>query len=372
MHSYSKHTQLLQLMMQVSPAVQPAPWLPLARMLAASGITSLAQQQSSLAASRKAACPTCHVCSACRPGGVQRRPSHLHMPHALRPQVFKAGTAAADAQLLQLQANDSSSSCSKEWHGNGTSGAAEAGKGAVNEYGFIEVEEDAGYPEDYYTGAAAGQQQQQYSGYEDVEEAAPVCKFFLSSSGCRRGQRCAFRHARPTCRFFLSRSGCMYGAACRFLHHTPSSDGSSSHGSGLELGVDTASPQKDQEQQQQQEQGLAFDWGSSRAAGMPAAYEEELINGSSSSGGSSSSDSGLILLLGEGDFSFTASLLRRRTAARPAAAADCDGLLGRGIVASSYEQQQGLRGIYPGRALEARLQQLEAAGAQRCLECKPA
>jgi hypothetical protein len=157
----------------------------------------------------------------------------------------------------------------------------------------------------------------------------------------------------------------MYGAACRFLHHTPSSNDGSSSGSVLGSGVDTASPQKDQEQQQQ-EQGLTFDWSSSSAAGMPAAYEAELISSSSSSS-SDNSDNSFILLLGEGDFSFTASLLKRRAAARPAAAAAGDAL-GRGIVASSYEQQQGLRRIYPGRALEARLQQLEAAGERHCLE----
>jgi hypothetical protein len=272
------------------------------------------------------------------------------------PQVFKAGTAAADAELLQLQGHGSS-----KWHSNGTSGSAAGG--AVNEYGLIEVDVDTDEAEDFYTAAAAAeqQQQQQHSSYEDEEEAFPVCKFFLSSSGCRKGQRCAFRHARPTCRFFLLRSGCMYGAACRFLHHTPSSNDGSSSGSVFSAGVDTASPQKDQE-----EQGLTFDWSSSSAAGLPAAYEAELISSSSSE----SSDSGLILLLGEGDFSFTASLLKRRAAARPAAAA-ADGALGRGIVASSYEQQQGLRRIYPGRALEARLQQLEAAGEGHCLERPP-
>jgi hypothetical protein len=90
---------------------------------------------------------------------------------------------------------------------------------------------------------------------------------------------------------------------------------------------------------------------------MPAAYEAELISSSSNS----SSDSGLILLLGEGDFSFTASLLKRRAAAKPAATA-ADGALGCGIVATSYETQQWLRRNHPGRALEARLQQLEPAG----------
>jgi hypothetical protein len=81
---------------------------------------------------------------------------------------------------------------------------------------------------------------------------------------------------------------------------------------------------------------------------------------------SSSSSGGLILLLGEGDFSFTAALLKRRAAARPADAA-AGASLGHGILATSYEQQQGLRRIYAGRALETRLQQLEAAGEQHCV-----
>jgi hypothetical protein len=171
------------------------------------------------------------------------------------PQVFKAGTAATDAQLLQLQDSSNSSSM---WHSNGAS----AGQGAVSEYGLIEVDIDAEGAEEAHRVAAEQQQQQQYRRYEDTDDAIPVCKFFVSSTGCRRGVRCAFRHARPTCRFFLSRSGCMYGAACRFLHHTPgssSSGGSSS--SSMSPGGDTTRTSDDQQSQQ----GLTFDWDSSKA-----------------------------------------------------------------------------------------------------------
>ncbi|WIA10278.1 hypothetical protein OEZ85_010473 [Tetradesmus obliquus] len=188
---------------------------------------------------------------ACSCQGLAMPSMHSYSKHSqllqLLGQVFQAGTAAADAQLLQLQDSSSSSSSSNAWHSNGAS----AGRGIVSEFGLKEVDVDAdGDQEEAYLSAAEQQQ-------EAADDATPVCKFFISSSGCRFGSQCNFRHAQPTCRFFLSRSGCMYA-------------------------------QPDQ----------------------------------------------------------------------PAASLGC------GIIATSYEQRQGLGRIYPGRALEARLQLLEAAGVE--------
>lgn len=290
--------------------------------------------------------------------------------NSLSHQVFEAGTAAADAGLLMLNNNsnscinghscDNSSSGIYTWTCEAQSAAETAPTAsAAEELGLIEVDPD----------------EQDYNSFLDHkaadENSAPLCRFFMSSSGCRRGAACVFRHVRPPCRFFLSRSGCKYGADCRFLHHTPSSTNSSSGE------VDSSSSSDSAEDQQQ---GLAFDWGrhtAGAAATTAAAYEAELIrnnNGGSGSQQDSSGGEGMILLLGEGDFSFTAALLKKRQAARAAAGVVAPaGQLGAGLVATSYETQGSLRKIYTGRALADRLDQLQAAGRRGvglyCLSC---
>ncbi|ESP03028.1 hypothetical protein LOTGIDRAFT_230469 [Lottia gigantea] len=67
-----------------------------------------------------------------------------------------------------------------------------------------------------------------------------VCRFYRTSTGCRFGDRCWFRHSdggdnsplttgtnpgsTRMCRFFLSPTGCRYGNSCHFRHITPESD----------------------------------------------------------------------------------------------------------------------------------------------------
>ena len=186
----------------------------------------------------------------------------------------------------------------------------------------------------------------------------PVCKYFLAGS-CGRGSACPFRHARPVCKFFLSRTGCIYGSSCRFLH-----------------GTDSSSSASDVETSQLQEQGgtagLWFDWlpdsstttHSSKKGGRQAskqtstsaqgrvveAYQEELLS-QPPDGSSSSND---IVLLGEGDFTFTSALV----AARQAAGLSCSS-----ITATVLETDVNkLLVLYPRTQLSTRMLQLMAAG----------
>lgn len=174
----------------------------------------------------------------------------------------------------------------------------------------------------------------------------PACRFFLSAGGCRNGWKCVFKHTRPACVFYSSRSGCKYGSSCRFLHDSGSSGDSTSGQTAVGLGSSL----------QAQQQGLTFDWGVT----APGIYSDTLVPADTSQG--------LVLLLGEGDFTFTAALLKQRAAAGVAATGD-------GIVATSYEQQAQLQQIYPGSVLRERLKQLTAAGGEHhtvpvcCIAC---
>jgi hypothetical protein len=255
-------------------------------------------------------------------------------------QVSCGGTAEADNRLLQtrllsIQQHSSSSDLTS----NGSFGSMYSSS----------------------SGAAA-----RLGGLVDSGIGGPVCKYYLAGS-CGKGSACPFRHARPVCKFFLSRTGCIYGSSCRFLH-----------------GTDSSSSASDADALQLQEQGgaasLWFDWlpdssstthnskkGSRQASKQTStsaqgtvveAYREELLSqapdgGSSNSGSGSGSD---IVLLGEGDFTFTSALVSARQAA---------GLSCSSITATVLESDVNkLLVLYPRTQLLTRMLQLMAAG--RC------
>lgn len=243
-------------------------------------------------------------------------------------QVSQGGTAAADALLLSgptLSIGSTDlyySSISQQDTLDGGGGLSSAADTAAA-YGLIEVD-----PDD-----------------TDVDinshlDTRPVCRFFLSETGCRNGWRCLFKHSRPACRFFLSRDGCRFGASCRFDHGEPVYN----HTKLLSKAA-TAADASPSHQPGSSDQGLTFDWDTVPGSGP---YQSVLLSSDVGEGHN-------VLLLGEGDFSFTAALVRRR-------AETAGGTAGQGLVSTSYEQQQQLHQTYPGGALKNRVKALTAAG----------
>jgi len=256
--------------------------------------------------------------------------------HGLRVmllQVSRAGTAEADAQLLQVRLSSIQKHCPSSSSSSSSSTASLGGFSSPSSSGLMQV------------------------GASDDGTTGPVCKYFLAGS-CSRGDSCTFRHTRPICKFYLSRTGCVYGSSCRFLH---GSDGTA------------------EQQQAAARAGLSFDWpadaaanssrrgvrGSSKtvdAAAAPAgpeAYLTELLSPSlGTSSSSSSSISGRtapeIVLVGEGDFSFTLALAAVREAAR--LSSSC-------VMATVLERnEQQLGEVYPGTRMSRRCLDLLAAG----------
>ena len=49
----------------------------------------------------------------------------------------------------------------------------------------------------------------------------PLCKFFNTKDGCKKGDECEFRHdktLKPLCKFFNTKDGCKKGDECEFRH----------------------------------------------------------------------------------------------------------------------------------------------------------
>jgi hypothetical protein len=111
-------------------------------------------------------------------------------------------------------------------------------------------------------------------------------------------------------------------------------------------------------------QGLAFEWPSNGSSQVqePSAYHWALLGIPRASTGwehgkacRSDCSSRSVVLLGEGDFSFTAAVLQKRSQ-------NCSSSSNYKLISSSYEKEDQLLRIYPGSAVLQRLTRIAAAG----------